>query len=288
MGRTISRIGELSAELIAQKLSGQDQSEVAARKQPGRSYSCSPPVLCPGCPHRGVFYTIKKLQLKVTGDIGCYTLGATPPLSSMDTCICMGASIGNAHGMEKARGKEFVKNLVAVIGDSTFMHSGLTGLVNVVYNSGISTVLILDNSTTAMTGHQDHPGTGLTLNKQEAPQVDLVALVKALGAKRVQVVDPYDLKATEQAIKTEVEAEEPSVIIFKRPCVCLRVRGPRVVLMLTPEICLNCTECSKLGCPALVYKGRVYSDVNITLCNGCGLCNQTCRYGAILKEDSYE
>ncbi|HHU31900.1 MAG: indolepyruvate ferredoxin oxidoreductase subunit alpha [Zhaonellaceae bacterium] len=284
------RIGELSAELIAQKLSGQDQSEVAAAgSNQAEAIPVRPPVLCPGCPHRGVFYTIKKLQLKVTGDIGCYTLGATPPLSSMDTCICMGASIGNAHGMEKARGKEFVKNLVAVIGDSTFMHSGLTGLVNVVYNSGISTVLILDNSTTAMTGHQDHPGTGLTLNKQEAPQVDLVALVKALGAKRVQVVDPYDLKATEQAIKTEVEAEEPSVIIFKRPCVLLKGKGPKGCAYVDSEICLNCTECSKLGCPALVYKGEGYTpDVNTTLCNGCGLCNQTCRYGAILKEDSYE
>jgi indolepyruvate ferredoxin oxidoreductase alpha subunit len=282
------RIGELSAELIAQKFSEEEQSEVASASQ-AQAIPVRPPVLCPGCPHRAVFYVIKKLQLKVTGDIGCYTLGATPPLSGMDTCICMGASIGMAHGMEKARGKEFVKGLVAVIGDSTFMHSGMTGLVNTVYNSGISTTLILDNSTTAMTGHQDHPGTGLTLNKQEVPQIDLVALVKALGVKRVQVVDPYDLKATEIAIQTEVAAEEPSVIIFKRPCVLLKGKAPKGCAYIDSEICLNCTECSKLGCPSLVYKGEGYTpDVDTTLCNGCGLCNQTCRYGAILKEESHE
>jgi len=283
-----SRIGELSPEIIAQKLGRQAQAEVAAGGTT-EAIPVRPPVLCPGCPHRAVFYTLKKLDLIVTGDIGCYTLGATSPLTSMDTCICMGASIGMAHGMEKARGKEFAKRVVAVIGDSTFIHSGITGLVNMVYNSGVSTVLILDNGTTAMTGHQDHPGTGVTLGKKQVRSVDFVALVKALGVERVQTVDPYDLKAVEKAIQTEVEAEEPSVIIFKRPCVLLKGKEPKGCAWVDTEICLNCTECSKLGCLSLVYKREGYTpDVNTTLCNGCGLCAKACRYGAILKEGDHE
>lgn len=273
------RVGELSSELVAAKLSqGQSQHEVAASS--AAPIPVRPPVLCPGCPHRGVYYVINKLRLKVAGDIGCYTLGATPPLSSMDTCICMGASISGALGMEKARGKEFARGLVAVIGDSTFMHSGMTGLVDVVYNGGTTTTLILDNSTTAMTGHQDHPGTGMTLGKKQFKQIDLEQLVRALGVERVQVVDPYDLKAVEEALKTEVAIEEPSVIIFKRPCVLLKGHAPEGCVTVDQEKCKACGMCRKLGCPALVFKGDKPA-VNATLCNGCGLCIQVCRFGAI-------
>ncbi|WP_227764260.1 indolepyruvate ferredoxin oxidoreductase subunit alpha [Zhaonella formicivorans] len=273
------RVGELSSELVAAKLSlGQSQHEVAASS--AAPIPVRPPVLCPGCPHRGVYYVINKLRLKVAGDIGCYTLGATPPLSSMDTCICMGASISGALGMEKARGKEFARGLVAVIGDSTFMHSGMTGLVDVVYNGGTTTTLILDNSTTAMTGHQDHPATGMTLGKKQFKQIDLEQLVRALGVERVQVVDPYDLKAVEEALKTEVAIEEPSVIIFKRPCVLLKGHAPEGCVTVEQEKCKACGMCRKLGCPALVFKGDKPA-VNATLCNGCGLCIQVCRFGAI-------
>lgn len=273
------RVGELSSELVAAKLNqGQSQHEVAASS--AAPIPVRPPVLCPGCPHRGVYYVINKLRLKVAGDIGCYTLGATPPLSSMDTCICMGASISGALGMEKARGKEFARGLVAVIGDSTFMHSGMTGLVDVVYNGGTTTTLILDNSTTAMTGHQDHPATGMTLGKKQFKQIDLEQLVRALGVERVQVVDPYDLKAVEEALKTEVAIEEPSVIIFKRPCVLLKGHAPEGCVTVEQEKCKACGMCRKLGCPALVFKGDKPA-VNATLCNGCGLCIQVCRFGAI-------
>lgn len=280
------RIGEFSIELIREKLGGQAKTGVAVKNVP--EIPVRPPVLCPGCPHRGVFYAINKLRLKVAGDIGCYTLGAAPPLSSMDTCICMGASITSAHGMEKAWGEEFAKGLVAVIGDSTFMHSGMTGLVDVVYNLGTATTLILDNSTTAMTGHQDHPCTGVTLGKKEVRQVDLVALVKALGVERVQVVDPYDLKATEEAIKAEVAVREPSVIIFKRPCVLLKGQGPKGCVYVDHDKCKACGACRKLGCPALVFSKGDKPVVDSTLCNGCGQCVQVCRFDAILEVDSHE
>lgn len=174
--------------------------------------------MCPGCPHRGVFYVLKKLDLVVAGDIGCYTLGATPPLNAMDTCICMGASLGVAMGLEKARGTEFARRVVGVIGDSTFLHSGMTGLLDMVYNGSKGTLIILDNGTTAMTGHQDHPGTGYTAAHREAPKADLEAIVRALGVRRVQVVDSYDLEAVEKAVREEIEAPEPSVIIVRRPC----------------------------------------------------------------------
>ncbi|MDS1029341.1 indolepyruvate ferredoxin oxidoreductase subunit alpha [Bacillota bacterium LX-D] len=272
-------IGEFNVELLAEKFNQvQGQNQVAASA--AASIPVRPPVLCAGCPHRGVYYAINKLGLKVAGDIGCYTLGAAPPLSAMDTCICMGASISSALGMEKARGKEFARGLVAVIGDSTFIHSGITGLADVVYNCGTSTILILDNSTTAMTGHQEHPGTGLTIKKEKTKQVNLEALVRALGVERVQIVDPYNLKAVEQALKDETAAEEPSVIIFKRPCVLLKGQGPQGLMEVDATKCKACGRCRKLGCPALVFKGE-QPAVNSALCNGCGQCKQVCNMGAI-------
>ena len=181
-----------------------------------------PPVMCAGCPHRGTFYVLSKMGLTVSGDIGCYTLGAVAPLASVDTTVCMGASVSGAMGMAKARGSEFNKKLVAVIGDSTFMHSGITGLVDIVYNKGNNTVIILDNSITGMTGHQDNPTTGYTIRKEPTTQVNLVALSKAIGVRRVEVVDPFDTAGFEKVLKAELEAEEPSVIIAQRPCALLK------------------------------------------------------------------
>ncbi|WP_027355920.1 indolepyruvate ferredoxin oxidoreductase subunit alpha [Desulfofundulus thermocisternus] len=242
---------------------------------PGR-----PPVLCPGCPHRGVFYVLHKLKLLVTGDIGCYTLGGLPPLEGMDTCVCMGASIGMAHGCELAD-STLSRRTVAVIGDSTFFHSGITGLLNMVYNGGQGTVIILDNRTTAMTGHQEHPGTGKTLMGEPAPAVDLEALVRALGVSRVRVVDPLKVAELTQAIQEEVACGAPSVIIARRPCALLH-REKRPPVMVDREACTGCRSCLKLGCPAISVQDKKAAVEAIT-CNGCGLCVQVCRFGA-LKE----
>ncbi|BAF61027.1 MAG: indolepyruvate ferredoxin oxidoreductase subunit alpha [Pelotomaculum sp.] len=242
---------------------------------PGR-----PPVMCPGCPHRGLFYALRGLKLTVTGDIGCYTLGGLPPLEALDCCICMGASIGAAHGAGKAD-PALAGRTVAVIGDSTFLHSGLTGLLNVVYNRGSSTVIILDNGTTAMTGHQDHPGTGRTLMGEPAPAVDLEALVRALGVRRVRVVDPLNLAETRAAVEEEVAAGEPSVIISRRPCVLLK-KETRPAAVVLAEKCRGCKVCLRLGCPAISMKdGR--AAVDPIACTGCELCVQVCREGALLK-----
>jgi indolepyruvate ferredoxin oxidoreductase alpha subunit len=244
-----------------------------------------PPVMCPGCPHRGAFYVLKKLGLVVSGDIGCYTLGALPPSEAMDTCVCMGASIGMAHGMEKARGADFAKKTVAVLGDSTFIHSGITGLINVVYNKGVSTVIIFDNSITGMTGHQQNPTTGLTIKGEPTAQVDLVKLCEAIGVKRVRVCDPFDLKGFEQAVREETAAQEPSVIISQRPCALLKnvkYGGPYAV---DDEKCKKCGSCLRLGCPAIVKRegGRV--EINPALCCGCGLCTSLCAFGAISRDE---
>lgn len=272
------RIGELSPELIGEKIGEREREPEVAVDVPIR-----PPVLCPGCGHRGVYYVINRLKLTVAGDIGCYTLGATPPLSAMDTCICMGASISSALGMEKARGKEFAKKLVAVIGDSTFLHSGITSLLDAVYNGGSFTTIILDNSTTAMTGHQEHPGTGNRVDSSPAPAVDLEQLVRSLGVKRVQVVDPYDLAAVEKVLREESAAEEASVIIAKRPCVLLKGHQPTGgPVRVIEEECTECGRCRRLGCPALVFKTEIPS-VDLTLCNGCGQCVQVCRFHALEK-----
>ena len=237
-----------------------------------------PPIMCPGCPHRGVYYVLSKNRYTVTGDIGCYTLGALAPLSSVDTCLCMGASISMAGGMEKARGKEFARKLVAVIGDSTFLHSGMTGLLNLVYNGSTATVMILDNSTTGMTGHQDNPATGKDAKGNPAPAVDLETLVRAIGVKRVRTVDPFDLEGMEKAVKDETAKEELSVIISKHPCALIdRTKKNKYA---SSEKCRNCGMCMKLGCPAITRteKGVV---IDQSMCQGCGLCSKVCPFGAI-------
>ena len=240
-----------------------------------------PPVVCAGCPHRGTYYVLKKLGLSVSGDIGCYTLGAAAPLQSIDTTICMGASVSAAHGMAKARGEEFNKKLVSVIGDSTFMHSGITGLVDIVYNKGNNTVIILDNSITGMTGHQDNPTTGYTIRKEPTKQTNLVALCKSIGIEHVVVADPFDVKNFEKVVKEEVERDEPSVIIAQRPCALLKTVKYTGHCEVTDK-CKKCKVCMKLGCPAIsLDNGNIKIDT--TQCNGCGLCINVCPFGAIEK-----
>jgi len=243
-----------------------------------------PPVLCPGCPHRGVFYVLKKLGLVVSGDIGCYTLGAIPPLASVDTTICMGASVSAALGMAKARGEEFNKKLVSVIGDSTFMHSGITGLIDIVYNKGNNTVIILDNSITGMTGHQDNPTTGYTIRGEETKQVNLLTLCKAVGIEHVTVADPFDIKNFEKVVKEETNREEPSVIIAQRPCALLKSVKYTGHCTVT-ENCKRCKMCMKLGCPAISETSDGSIKIDLTQCNGCGLCMNVCPFDAIKKED---
>jgi indolepyruvate ferredoxin oxidoreductase alpha subunit len=266
--------GEYSVNLIAEKIGGEKKEIVDPGDLPQR-----PPVMCPGCPHRAVFYALKKLGIMATGDIGCYTLGALPPHQGIDACVCMGASIGMAMGMEKARGKAFARKLVAVIGDSTFFHSGLTGLVDMVYNGATSTVIILDNSTTGMTGHQDNPATGKTLNGDIAYAIDIPALVTAIGVKNVRTVDPFNLKELEQALKEETAREELSVIITKRACALLDKKSNLPPYTITDK-CKNCGVCMKLGCPAIkkTDKGMV---IDASVCTGCGLCQNVCAFGAI-------
>lgn len=268
--------GELSVRMVSEKISGQPGITVA----PVFDAPIRPPVMCPGCPHRGIFYTLKQLKLVVSGDIGCYTLGAMAPLEAMDTTICMGASISAGLGMIKAH-PEMAENMVAVIGDSTFLHSGITGLMDVVYNGGNLTTLILDNSITAMTGHQDNPSTGKTLMGKAAPQVDFVALCKALGVKRITEVDPFDLARVKEIIKTEVAAPEASVIIARRPC-ALIIKNTEKPLQV--QDCTGCKMCLKLGCPALSFD-EVNKTVQVdqALCTGCGLCINVCKFKALRK-----
>lgn len=248
-----------------------------------------PPNMCPGCPHRGLFHTLKKLKLYVTGDIGCYTLAALPPLQQIDTCVCMGASVGNAHGIDMALGEKVGGKVVAVIGDSTFMHSGITGLLDIVYNKGNSTVIILDNRTTAMTGRQENPGTGFTLQGEETKTLDLQALCKGLGVEHVKKVNPYDLKLLKTVISEEVERKAPSVIITEAPCVLYK-RKPKsdnIPLTVKEEDCIGCKACMRSGCPAIRFekiddkKGKAYIDPN--LCTGCDICAQICKQSAIIK-----
>lgn len=289
----LPRVDELSTAIIARTVGAQVaavQPKLAPRSQAGMIEAAAtaasdlpgrPPLMCPGCPHRGIFYTLKKLKLVVAGDIGCYTLGATPPLKAMDTCICMGASLGVAMGLEKGRGSEFSRQVVGVIGDSTFLHSGMTGLLDMVYNGSNGTLIILDNGTTAMTGHQQHPGTGLTVALKPAPKADLEKIVCALGVERVRVVDSYDLEAVERAINEETAASGPSVIIARRPCALLE-KGSRAIYEVDSDTCLGCEECLEVGCPALSFKGG-QALIDPLQCNGCTLCAQVCPAGAIMK-----
>ena len=260
----------------------------AVLNQEGPSYNeiaetipMRPPVMCPGCPHRGTFYVLKKLGLTVSGDIGCYTLGAVAPLQSVDSTICMGASVSAGFGMAKARGKEFNKKLVSVIGDSTFIHSGITGLIDIVYNKGSNTVIILDNSITGMTGHQQNPTTGKTIRLEETSQVNLIKLAESVGVKRIVVADPFDVKNFEKVVKAEVEADEVSVIIAQRPCALLK--GVKYIGKAeVSDKCKKCKQCMKLGCPAIsLVDGNVIIDKN--QCNGCGLCMNVCPFDAIVK-----
>lgn len=271
-------LGEYTPTMIRKAVLGQEAAEKAVVEE---EIPARPPVLCPGCPHRGTFYVLKKLGLVVSGDIGCYTLGAVAPLQSVDTTICMGASVSAALGMAKARGAEFNKKLVSVIGDSTFMHSGITGLVDIVYNKGNNTVIILDNSITGMTGHQDNPTTGYTIRKEPTKQVNLVALCKSIGIEHIQVADPFDVAEFEKVVKEEVEREEPSVIIAQRPCALLKsvkYTGHCVV----NDNCKKCKMCMKLGCPAISFDGETIK-IDTTQCNGCGLCVNVCPFHAIEK-----
>ena len=272
-------LGEYSQNMIREAVLGVTLPSIAPVDIPGR-----PPVMCAGCPHRGTFYVLKKLGVTVSGDIGCYTLGAVAPLQSVDTTICMGASVSAAHGMSLAGGEETNRKLVSVIGDSTFIHSGITGLIDIVYNKGANTVIILDNSITGMTGHQDNPTTGKTIRGEATKQVNLVALCHAVGVERVRVEDPFDLKGFEAAVKEELAASEPSVIIAQRPCALLKGVKYSGHCVIDADACRGCKMCMKLGCPAISFReGKAVVDAN--QCNGCSLCTSVCPFGAIRKEE---
>jgi indolepyruvate ferredoxin oxidoreductase alpha subunit len=272
----IPLVGELDASKVALALGLAKRDE---KRSVGHIPS-RPPVLCPGCPHAGVFYVLSKLKLVATGDIGCYTLGGLPPLNSMDTCVSMGSGIGNALGLEKALGESIAKNLVAVLGDSTFFHTGIPPLIDILYNKGMTTVLILDNRTTAMTGHQHHPGTGRTLMGEPTSVVDLVKLCRGLGVRHTYVVDPYDLKQTERIIKREVHREAPSVVIARRECVLLTKRSSSPLSVNLDE-CTGCRLCLRLGCPAITVSDK-HANIEELLCTACRLCAQICPQDAIV------
>ena len=273
------RCGEFSQNVI-RKCMGLPESAMLDQEIPVR-----PPVMCCGCPHRGLFYILKKLKCYVSGDIGCYTLGASAPLSAMDTCVCMGASVSALHGYNKARGKEAEKHSVAVIGDSTFAHSGITGLVDIAYNKSNSVVIVLDNSITGMTGHQQNPTTGYTIKGDPTAAIDLEALCKAVGIRRVRVCDPYDLKDVEKAVKEELAADEPSVIISRRPCALLKYVKHNPPLAVDKEKCIGCKACFGIGCPAISFKeGKAVIDR--TQCVGCGVCEGLCPKKAISAQEA--
>ena len=267
-------IGELSQNLVASALGLPGQTGPKAMD----ALPARPPVMCAGCPHRGLFYTLHKLGLTVLGDIGCYTLGAAPPLSAIDAVVCMGASVSGLHGFLKGGGD--AKRTVAVIGDSTFMHSGVTGLINIAYNASNATVIVLDNSITGMTGHQQNPTTGYNLKGDPAAKVDLEALCRAVGIERVRVVDPYDMDACERVICEELEAEAPSVIIARRPCALLKYVKHKPALTVDADKCRGCKQCMRVGCPA-VSMGGGKAVIDATMCVGCGVCASLCRFGTL-------
>lgn len=269
-----SNIGELTQNIVSERLG----LPVHAGAALSAALPARPPVMCAGCPHRGLFYTLKKLGLTVIGDIGCYTLGAAAPLSAIDAVVCMGASVSGLHGFLKGGGD--AARTVAVIGDSTFMHSGMTGLVNIAYNDSPATVIILDNSITGMTGHQQNPTTGFNLKGDPAAKVDLEALCRAVGVERVRVVDPYDLAACEQAISEEVAVPAPSVIIARRPCALLKYVQHKPALTVDADKCRGCKQCMRVGCPAVrMADGK--ATIDATMCTGCGVCAALCKFGAL-------
>ncbi len=268
--------GEFSQNMIAACLGEPvPESRSLDEVMPGR-----PPVMCAGCPHRGLFYTLKQNKCTVLGDIGCYTLGAAAPLSSIELTLCMGASISSIHGFNKALGAESEHKTVAVIGDSTFMHSGMTGLANIAYNQSNSTVIILDNSITGMTGHQQNPTTGFDIHGDPAGKIDLEALCKAMGFERIRVVDPYNLEECDKAVKEELAADEPSVIISRRPCALLKYVKHNPPLHVDTDKCVGCKSCMRIGCPAIAVKDKK-AVIDTTLCVGCGVCQQLCKFDAL-------
>jgi indolepyruvate ferredoxin oxidoreductase alpha subunit len=273
----IPRIGELTPGAVARAFG----ADPLPAREPFGDLPARPPMLCPGCPHRGVFHALRRMEAVVTGDIGCYTLAALPPLAAMDSCVCMGASIGMAHGLSRSGGAG-ERPVVAVIGDSTFAHSGLTGLLDVAYNSGSSTVIVLDNRITAMTGHQDNPWTGRTLQGKPAPDIDLEAVCRALGVSDVRTVDPNLLKPTEKALREAVASDAPSVVIMKAPCVLLSTDHPDP-FGVDEEACTACGECIRLGCPAISRDRDSRATIDVSLCVGCRQCIQVCKYSAIVR-----
>ena len=268
-------LGELSQAKIKKAMG----LPAEARADFGEALPGRPPVMCAGCPHRGLFAVLKKLKLTVSGDIGCYTLGAMSPLDSMDMNVCMGASIGMAHGFTKVR-PEMAKKTVAVIGDSTFMHSGITGLANISYNLGSAKVIVVDNSITGMTGHQQNPTTGLTLQNEKTKPLSIEDICRASGIEAVRVIDPYDLRETERVIREELEKDGPSVIISRRPCALLKYVKHAPAYRVDQEKCRGCKSCIRLGCPAISLSGKV-ATIDENQCVGCGVCAQACAFGAI-------
>ncbi len=277
-----SCLGEFSQATVKKALLSKEEETLSFPDEiPPR-----PPVLCAGCPHRGLYYALKGLHLYVSGDIGCYTLGAQAPLSMMDSCVCMGASVSALHGFNTARGEEQAAKSVAVIGDSTFIHSGITGLIDIAYNKGISTVIVLDNSITGMTGHQNNPANGFTIRNDPTVAVNLEALAHAIGIESVRVVDPFDVAQTKQAVKEELAKKEPSLIISRRPCALLKKVSHPGPLQINTEKCIGCKACLSVGCPALshtVIDGKSRALIDENQCVGCGVCTAACRFGAIEK-----
>ena len=272
--------GEYSANMLAKVLYGKDDVLFEKADTPAR-----PPILCPGCPHRSVFSVLNKLKIRAAGDIGCYTLGAVAPLNVIDTTICMGASISVLHGMEMAKGKDFVRNWVATIGDSTFLHTGINSLISMVYNKSTATVMILDNRTTGMTGHQEHAATGKTLKGEDTYAIDLAALCRTVGVPRVIEVDAFDVKTLESVLKESAAGDELTVIITKAPCALLKGLKFPNKCAVDCEKCKKCGACMKIGCPAMTKNADGTVKIDDTMCNGCGLCQNYCKFGAIVKEE---
>ncbi len=272
--------GEFSQATVRSAILGEEKEfNTFSEEIPAR-----PPVLCAGCPHRGLYYALKGMNLYVSGDIGCYTLGAAAPLSMIDTCICMGASVSSLHGYNIAKGADAAKKSVAVIGDSTFIHSGITGLIDIAYNKGISTVIVLDNSITGMTGHQNNPANGLTIKGDPTVAVDLEALARAVGFNRVFVVDPFDTAAVKETVAREIATDEPSLIISRRPCALLKTVKHPAPLAVDKDACRGCRACLTMGCPAISFKeedGKKFAVIDDTQCLGCGVCKSACKFSAI-------